>query len=117
MIVESKVPIVYTAWAFEATAQTAGGLSASAMDKTSRQSARRRSPWPSSAQVLEQGVMGQMAQTCSKIAVRKGPHQRLYEAGAILVGSDSPFFGIWAGASLHHELENWWPVAFSLPML
>ena len=110
MIVESKVPIVYTAWAFEATAQTAeGDLSASKMDKKlAPKRAVDSALGQKGAQVLDQKVMGQMARTCSENRNKRQSHiKRLYEAGApILVGSDSPFFGIWAGASLHHELEE-----------
>ena len=60
------------------------------------------------AAILEYGTMGEMARTCAaNRSARRENIKRLHTAGAtLLAGSDSPFFGIWPGSSLHNELAE-----------
>lgn len=107
---QAGVPVVATAWAFEATARTGEGtLAAAPLDVAlAPERARVAAVGAAGTQILDYPTTGEMARTCADSrAARRENVRLLHEAGAVvLAGSDSPFFGIWAGASLHHELEE-----------
>ena len=105
-----KRPIIYTAWVFESQAQLAEGrLELSELDKQlAPERSLQHAKGMSGKRLLEYDVVSEMAQKSLQYReARKKNIRLLYEAGApLLVGSDSPFFGSWAGSSLHHEMNE-----------
>ena len=109
-IVQADVPIIYTAWAFEATGLTATGtLPATDLDRLLTPSrALDAVTGKEGSRILDLDVVGEMAQTCAQWHdERRRIVGALHDAGAtILAGSDGPFFGVWGGSALHHDLEE-----------
>jgi imidazolonepropionase-like amidohydrolase len=110
VIAESQIPIVYTAWAFEASAQVGEGrLESIPLDQlVTPERTMREAIGPAGMKILKTEVLSDMTNTCIEWRdVRRANIKRLSEAGArIVVGTDSPFFGIWPGSSIHREMEE-----------